>query len=286
MIMVGDTVGRKSYGCDIIFKVKELYLNEGVAVLRGITTRLEATAPINDLVYVSKDDQRRFEEKHTAVAKKKIQLLQRGISMQRERALKTSSRSVESEVRKGRILHLDGDPDYVHECQDFYNRLHVSARCVYIPEVEQQDKVTILCRNFKADVVVLTGHDGKLKHFGQSDDLTYYHNTKAFLKAVQAVRSDRPDKDDLAVVAGACQSYYEVLIAGGANYASSPSRILIDIFDPCIVAVQIASLGVDHFLQPENAVKATEGKGQGMGGVETQGKARILYPAVKWEGDA
>lgn len=286
MIKVGDIVSRKSYGCDILFKVKELHVDGDMAILRGTTARLEATAPIHDLVRVSKKDQARFALEHAAIAKQRTQRLQRVMSMQGERALRTNSAKSESVVCKGRIMHLDGDSDYVAECQAFYNSLNVTAQCVYVPEIEQEDKVDVLCREFKADIVVLTGHDGKFKHLDESDELKHYHNTKAFLRAVQAVRSVRPDKDDLAVVAGACQSYYEVLIAGGANYASSPSRILIDIFDPCIVAVQIAGVGVHDFLQPESAVKATVGQGKGMGGLETKGKARVLYPAIKWEGNA
>lgn len=39
---------------------------------------------------------------------------------------------------------------------------------------------------------------------------------------------------------GACQSYFEALISAGANFASSPARILIDFLDPLIVAEKIA----------------------------------------------
>lgn len=284
MIRVGDIVSRRSYGCDILFKVKELNKDD-IAVLRGITTRLEATAPVHDLVHVNKEDQARFSLEHAAVARQRVHRLQRGMTMQRERALRANH--AESVVSKGRIVHLDGDADYVVECQQFYNSLNATVQCVHVPEAEQKDRVEALCRGFRADVVVLTGHDGKIKNPGNIDELKYYHNSEAFLRAVQVVRLVRPDKDDLAVVAGACQSYYEALIEGGANYASSPNRILIDIFDPCIVAVQIAGLGVKDFLQPEGAVKATVGQGQGMGGVETKGKARVQYPAAtKGEGNA
>ena len=42
------------------------------------------------------------------------------------------------------------------------------------------------------------------------------------------------------IFAGACQSYYEALINAGANFASSPARILIDFMDPLIVAEEIS----------------------------------------------
>lgn len=39
---------------------------------------------------------------------------------------------------------------------------------------------------------------------------------------------------------GACQSYYEAIMSAGANFASSPARILIDFLDPLRVAETIA----------------------------------------------
>lgn len=39
---------------------------------------------------------------------------------------------------------------------------------------------------------------------------------------------------------GACQSFFEAIILSGANFASSPGRILIDFMDPLIVAEKIA----------------------------------------------
>lgn len=44
----------------------------------------------------------------------------------------------------------------------------------------------------------------------------------------------------MVIFAGACQSYYEGLILAGANFASSPARILIDFIDPLIVAERVA----------------------------------------------
>ena len=39
---------------------------------------------------------------------------------------------------------------------------------------------------------------------------------------------------------GACQSYFEAIISAGANFASSPARILIDFLDPLVIAEKIA----------------------------------------------
>lgn len=56
-IKQGDKVGRNSYGKDIIFIVKKIIKNsndEKIAILKGITVRIEADAPIYDLVLVEK----------------------------------------------------------------------------------------------------------------------------------------------------------------------------------------------------------------------------------------
>lgn len=47
-------------------------------------------------------------------------------------------------------------------------------------------------------------------------------------------------KSNQSFLHGACQSYFEALISAGANFASSPARILIDFLDPLIVAEKIA----------------------------------------------
>ena len=64
-IKVGDLVGRKSYNCDIIFKVYNIENNEegdNIALLRGVNVRLLADSPESDLIHVSKDDVSRNDE--------------------------------------------------------------------------------------------------------------------------------------------------------------------------------------------------------------------------------
>lgn len=56
-IKVGDIVARKSYGLDILFKVKSIQERDGVneCELKGISCRLMADAPENDLELASED---------------------------------------------------------------------------------------------------------------------------------------------------------------------------------------------------------------------------------------
>ena len=54
-IRKGDIVGRKSYGKDILFKVNNIVkkTDEDVAILNGITKRIEADSKISDLEIIS-----------------------------------------------------------------------------------------------------------------------------------------------------------------------------------------------------------------------------------------
>ena len=71
-------------------------------------------------------------------------------------------------------------------------------------------------------------------------DISNYRNSKYFAEAVIEARRVYPSGNRLAIFAGACQSFFEALMAAGANFASSPGRILIDFMDPLIVAEKIA----------------------------------------------
>lgn len=79
------------------------------------------------------------------------------------------------------------------------------------------------------------------------NDLYNYRNSKYFIKSVEEARKQSIDKD-LVIFAGACQSYYEGIMLAGANFASSPARILIDFMDPLVVAEKIAITNSDKFV--------------------------------------
>ena len=72
-------------------------------------------------------------------------------------------------------------------------------------------------------------------------DVYNYRNSRHFIETVkEARRYDREHKKNLVIFAGACQSYFEAIISAGANFSSSPARILIDFLDPLVVAEKIA----------------------------------------------
>lgn len=53
----GDIVGRNSYGKDILFKINDIIDVRGkkIALLKGIVVRIEADAPVEDLVNIEKE---------------------------------------------------------------------------------------------------------------------------------------------------------------------------------------------------------------------------------------
>ncbi len=79
------------------------------------------------------------------------------------------------------------------------------------------------------DILIITGHDGMIKRGKEFNNIYNYRNSKYFIQTVkEARRYDKEVNKNLVIFAGACQSYFEALISAGANFASSPARILID----------------------------------------------------------
>lgn len=88
---------------------------------------------------------------------------------------------------------------------------------------------------------------GMIKAGKSYEDIYNYRNSRYFVQTVKNVRNDGNNKN-LVIFAGACQSYYEALIDAGANFASSPARILIDFIDPLVVAEKIATTSSNKYL--------------------------------------
>ena len=104
---------------------------------------------------------------------------------------------------------------------------------------------------YKPDIIVITGHDAMIKKQTGYHDIYNYRNSRYFVSAVEQVRKIDIE-NRVVVIAGACQSYYEALISAGANFASSPARILIDFLDPLIVASKVATTGANKYITIED----------------------------------
>ena len=103
-----------------------------------------------------------------------------------------------------------------------------------------------------------------------------YKNSKYFIKCVKNAREFDTANNNLAIFAGACQSYFEALISAGANFASSPARILIDFLDPLIVAKNVAETDNRKYVTIDDfASELRDGK-KGVDGIGARGKKSII----------
>ena len=276
-IKKGDIVGRISYGKDIIFVVKKIIrLDNGkkLAILKGITERIEATSYLDDLCPVQKEiienNLRSLEFK----LERRIEAKKKNDSKYKN-TIEYNKRTKRKNIT-GKILHLDGDKKYSEKSLRYYNKLGLNAIVKNIPEYKQPKYVYNLLEYYKPDILVITGHDGMIKKESGYNDIYNYRNSKHFVNTVkEARRYDEENKKNLVIFAGACQSYYEALIMAGANFASSPARILIDFLDPLIVAENIAIADNYKYITIDDISNELRDGKKGVGGVGANGKKRI-----------
>ncbi len=96
------------------------------------------------------------------------------------------------------------------------------------------------------------------------------------MNTVREARKWGRSSDKLVIFAGACQSFYEGIMSSGADFASSPGRILIDFIDPLIVAEKIATTEEYKFVSSiEISREIIEGE-KGVSGVGARGKSKII----------
>ena len=253
MIKKGDIVSRNSYNNDILFFVEKIINTENrdkVAILKGVTIRIEADSSINDLKIMDK------------------RAILDELDGDKKRAGITNFLYGESSKKYGKILHLDGDKRYSEKTERYYRKRNLNYIVKHIVEYKQPQMVRSLLNRYNPDILVITGHDGMIKSGRNYNDINNYRNSKYFANAVKEARLWNRSTSELVIFAGACQSYYEALISAGANFASSPARILIDFVDPLIVAEEISVAEKNKFvtisdLEPKirNGRKAISGIG-------------------------
>ena len=243
---IGDYVVRKKYNRDILFEIFDI--KDNTYYLRGVELRLIADSEIDDLelsdVQLVADDD---------------------FSIERQPMI------------RGKVLHLDGDQKYFNLCEKKYNDLRIKADCYYMEESEMPNRVVELLEKHKPHILVITGHDALRKNRDKSE-LNNYQHSQDYAQAIKNARMYEDDKDALIIIAGACQSYYELLLACGANFASSPKRINIHALDPVYIASLVANESVKNYCDIEDIIDHTSHKQSGMGGIDTKGVARKIYP--------
>lgn len=264
---VGDIVTRRSYDGDILFRVVNIKFNcdgSECYVLRGLSSRIEADSNADDLV---KQDAR------VAYSRAYKELNQTKIRIEGARPV---FETILSRLRKrpGKILHIDSAQDFMDKCIDFYNQAGINCYGKLASESNQPSVVKQYLNTYKPDILVLTGHDGLKKDAKNLHSLESYANSAYYIEAVKIARSFQPDPDKLCIFAGACQSYYEAIMKAGANFASSPKRVLINALDPAIVAQKISVTDSATILQSKAVIALTITGDSGIGGNDSRGQLK------------
>ena len=255
-IKKGDYVTRNSYGNDTVFKV--INVIDDMVYLKGVEVRLYADALVTDL----KIEENVIEDETLDEVDIKDELLTRGDYF----------------YLPAKVLHIDGDEDYLNRCLKFYKRNGILAIGKKINEKNVYEQIPLLLKEYKPDIVIITGHDEKKKKKGDINDLNNYKNSAYFVKAVKACRKFEKSHDKLVVIAGACQSNYEELIKAGANFASSPKRVNIHALDPAIIASTISLTERNKEIDLKKLLEKTKYKEEGMGGLICNGLMYVGYP--------
>jgi spore coat assemly protein len=278
----GDLVVRKSYGGDVLFRVSAFAGNQ--AVLRGMDYRLLADAPYGDLQTVRNPDELGGTRQARIHANESLRRMNEERNRQTSRVGITSALDDRRDPyfeMPGKVLHLDGDPNYLKKSMQVYGQLRVPAEGVHCHESQMAQILLRMLPQFHPDIVVITGHDGVLKQREDLQQLSSYKNSLNFVQAVKVARDYERSRDSLVVVAGACQSHFEALLQAGANFASSPGRIMIHALDPVYVAVRASFTPFRDTINISDVIAHTISGRQGVGGIETMGRYRIGVPNLK-----
>ena len=256
---IGDLVTRNSYDNDLIFRIIDI--ENDVYYLKGINVRLYADSTLDDLrKYDGKVD---IEEEE---------------SFQERIKEKTNRERDDFFYLPGKVLHIDGDKEYLSRCLKFYEEMNIASVGIVEKEEVVPSRIYELLTTYKPNILVITGHDAYYKKKGQINDLQAYRNSYYFVEAIKEARRYEGSHEKLIIIAGACQSNYEELIKAGANFASSPKRINIHALDPAIIAVKMSLSDINKDIELKSIIESTKYGASGVGGIITKGTMYMGYP--------
>lgn len=258
LFQIGDIVTRNSYQNDTYFVIERI--DGDIAYLKGINLRLYADSNLSDLSKANQTD-----------------------IVDDERVTSNITNSLKLDRNEffylpGKVLHIDGDEDYLKRCMNFYKKLNIMAYGLCLKEESIKIEINDYLEKLNPDIVVITGHDAYYKRKGSVDNVSNYKNTLNFIDAVKVARSYEKNQDKLIIIAGACQSNYEELIKAGATFASSPKRINIHALDPAIIASYLAFYDRNKTVDLLDVLEKTKSGSDGIGGVITKGCMFVGYP--------
>ena len=256
-IKVGDYVTRISHNHDMIFRVIDI--DDDVCYLKGANVRLYADSDMDDLI---KTDFKMSDD--TDVVEK----IKERANLDRDDYF----------YLPGKILHIDGDSEYLDRCLKYYNNINIMAMGICEDETMVSSKIREYLDEYNPNILVITGHDAYYKKKGNIHDINSYKNSINFVKAVKEARKFEKSHDKLIIIAGACQSDYEELIKAGANFASSPKRINIHALDPAIIASRMSLSNINENIDLKDIISSTKYGKEGIGGIITKGTMYVGYP--------
>lgn len=262
---IGDVVVRKSYGEDVYFRIANITKEgkkEPVFNLKGLSLRLEADSFSEDLIKKSSLEVKNIIKNEICKA--------RGFNIKKKNWFKLPFK-IKSRASFGKILHIDSSKEYLEICLEHYLNSNLKPIGKRINENEQPLYIKELLHKYTPDILVITGHDAMKKEVVDVYSIENYRNSKYFVESVKIARKYQSDTNKLSIFAGACQSYYEAIMSAGANFASSPGRVLINALDPAFVAQTIAVTDYRKIICPSDIAKITVSKSKGIGGVCTKG---------------
>lgn len=249
---IGDYVTRNSYDNDVVFVIVDI--KRDVVILKGTDIRLIADSSIEDLVLSDRNEE--HEELDESLDRSNDDYF----------------------YLPPKILHIDGDNEYLNKCLEYYKKYKVKAFGYTMKEDEIHLKIKGLLDTINPDILIITGHDAYYKKKGSKEDVSNYKNSINFIKAINVAREYEKSHEKLLIIAGACQSNYEELIKAGADFASSPKRVNIHALDPAIIATNISLTDKNSTIDLIDLLNKTKFGSDGMGGLIVNGMMYVGYP--------
>lgn len=255
MFVINDLVCIKSDINKIVYSI--VNIEENIAFLEGYIYRIKTSVTIDDIEYASDD-----------LILKEDNTLNKVLDKTTKQRVRSSNK-----VIYGTVLHIDGDEKFLNSCVELYKEMNIHCWGLHIKENQIKNCIDKILDEITPDIVVLTGHD----YFNGKDikDINNYENTPKFIEVIRLIRR-RFDKDSVIIIAGACSSHFESLIANGANFASSPKRINIHTYDPAVIAIKCATTSCNQTIDFNNLLKFIENGRDAYGAIETKGKMKLL----------
>ncbi len=251
--MNGQLVVHKSDDVKIIYQVDSE--DDFFVTIKGVNHRIIKTVNKNELIDASEEE-----------INKEIEYCDNYYRRVSSNNIRNSKKYI-----LGTILHIDGDDSYLKKCMELYDALGIFAYGIRIDENKMNESIAKLLEQVTPDIIVVTGHDSY--NSKGLVNLENYKNTKHFMDTVRTIRKYN---STCCIIAGACQSNFEALIASGSTFASSPKRINIHTFDPAVIAIKVATTSFMKVVDFNGVIKYIEDGREAFGGVETLGKMRML----------